>query len=268
MAVGTVYSSPLYHPLVERWDGERWSAEILATPPGFGGGLLSVSCTSSTACTAVGNYFGGYGSLLSGGPLIERWNGATWSQQAAPDLAADADLTGVSCASRTTCTLVGTPSPTTVVEKWDGTSWTHEPTPNPSGFHQGPVYLSAISCPTTVNCIAVGTNPDSGAIALQSTTGQPAAATLSGIPVACILAPFTARVQGSRISTVTWLLDGTRITGQTIKHGVRYAASIRVAPGSHHLTVLVKFKASSHTPARTFHRRVSACPPAVPRFTG
>ena len=272
MAVGTLYGNP-GQPLVERWDGVRWSAELVATPPGFGGGLQSVSCTSSTACTAVGNYYGGYGSLLPGGPLIERWDGTAWSRQAAPDLAADARLTGVSCASGTTCTLVGTlPSATTLVERWDGISWKHEPTQGPSGVDQGNAYLVAVSCPTTVNCIAVGSS-NGGAVALQRTAGplsakRRASAKLTGIPRACVIARFTAHIDGTEISAVRWLIDGKRTGGRTLQAGTHYAASISPSTGSHRLTVEVRFQASTHASPRIFRRAVSVCPTPTPRVTG
>ena len=38
--------------------------------------LLAVSCTSSTSCTAVGDYCESSGAEV---PLAEGWNGAAWS---------------------------------------------------------------------------------------------------------------------------------------------------------------------------------------------
>jgi hypothetical protein len=64
-------------PLVEHWNGTSWSIERTPIPPlNDGGGALSgVSCTSSSACTAVGSFGSG------DGPLAERRDGRGWSVQ-------------------------------------------------------------------------------------------------------------------------------------------------------------------------------------------
>jgi hypothetical protein len=138
--------------------GTSWA--IQATPNPSGGGLLSgVSCTSATACTAVGYY------LISGFtpvPLAERWNGTSWAIQATPNPSGahkDSFLSGVSCTSATACTAVGgyTNSGFTRVplaERWNGTSWAIQATPNPSGAQDS--FLSGVSCTSTTACIAVG----------------------------------------------------------------------------------------------------------------
>jgi hypothetical protein len=58
--------------LAEGWNGNRWSIE--ATPTVAGGSLLNgVSCVSRADCVAVGAH-----QRL---PLVERWDGTTWSVQ-------------------------------------------------------------------------------------------------------------------------------------------------------------------------------------------
>jgi hypothetical protein len=93
-------------------------------------------------------------------------------------------------------------------------------------------------------------------------------AKLKGAPAACVLRPFTMQVKGKQISSVTWSVDGHRISGRTVHRGQQYASKISVSPGQHHLTVKVTFRKSSHTRARTFHRTVSGCPLVSPVFTG
>ena len=44
--------------------------------------LAGVSCTSATACTAVGNYRNSAGKLVT---LAERWNGTSWTIQPTPN---------------------------------------------------------------------------------------------------------------------------------------------------------------------------------------
>jgi hypothetical protein len=63
---------------VESWDGSSWRAPRVPTPAhATKAELLGVSCSSSTACTAVGDSTAG--STTS--TLAERWNGSSWSIQ-------------------------------------------------------------------------------------------------------------------------------------------------------------------------------------------
>jgi hypothetical protein len=66
-----------------------------------------VSCTSATACTAVGHYQNGAGTRVT---LAERWDGTSWTIQPTPSLSPNyfyTTLSGVSCTSATACTAVG-----------------------------------------------------------------------------------------------------------------------------------------------------------------
>jgi hypothetical protein len=148
-------------PFSEAWNGSRW--EMLPMPA-VGSMLGSVSCTSPTACTAVGG----------NGPdaLIERWNGFVWSvQQAGVPNGSHGDLlTGVSCAALTACTAVGSYNPTAhefpevpLTEHWDGLAWSVQPTPVPGGIAGGPLapnggFLQWVSCPSALDCVAAGSS--------------------------------------------------------------------------------------------------------------
>src|SRR5262249_36128271 len=114
-------------PLIERWNGTRWS--IQHTKPishSHHSRLLAVSCVPESVCIAVGS-FDRNGNTL---PLVERWNGTTWNVQRAPK-AGGGVLQGVSCASTSTCTAVGYGvfSDTPLVEHWSGARWSIQPTP-------------------------------------------------------------------------------------------------------------------------------------------
>jgi hypothetical protein len=64
--------------LAERWNGHRWSVQ--STPSQLGinlAHLAGVSCSSPTACTAVGYY----ATVTGAAPVAERWNGVSWSIQ-------------------------------------------------------------------------------------------------------------------------------------------------------------------------------------------
>ncbi|MGH2854256.1 MAG: hypothetical protein ACRDLF_08715 [Solirubrobacteraceae bacterium] len=94
-------------PLAEKWNGTTWSLQEPPTPTGAKESLLGdVSCTSSTACIAVGAFVNSSGKEV---PLAEEWNGTTWSLQGlpAPTGAKESHLNGVSCTSSTECTAIG-----------------------------------------------------------------------------------------------------------------------------------------------------------------
>jgi hypothetical protein len=55
-----------YEPLIEAWNGTRWTIRATPAPGTIGNNSLSaVSCTSATACTAAGEYYNsGYQTLI------------------------------------------------------------------------------------------------------------------------------------------------------------------------------------------------------------
>jgi hypothetical protein len=95
-------------PLAETWDGTSWSIHNTPNPTINVTGLLGVSCTSPSACTAVGSYAYGQDSLAT---LVEVWNGTRWSIQSTPIPNTTDQIfnvfNGVSCPSSTACTAVG-----------------------------------------------------------------------------------------------------------------------------------------------------------------
>ena len=151
-------------PLAERWNGANWSIQRTPHPAGARSTSLSgVSCTSRTACIAVGSYTNKANIVL---PLAERWNGANWSIQRTPHPAGAkrASLSGVSCTSRVACTAVGgfgkpfnpelQPIGAALAERWNGTRWTIQRTPKPPGATSAS--LSGVSCTSRIACTAVG----------------------------------------------------------------------------------------------------------------
>lgn len=144
--------------LAASWDGSEWT---LMSTPNVGASineLVSVSCTTFEACTAVGVYW------ASGAPhpLVERWDGSEWEVQEAPDPsgAQRAQFRGVSCSSATACTAVGwyrdeEGSDLTLAERWNGSEWTIQSTPNAEGFGS---FFNEVSCASNSACMAVGHN--------------------------------------------------------------------------------------------------------------
>jgi hypothetical protein len=145
--------------LAERWNGSRWSVQPVPTPGGrsYPSFLTAVSCTSATACTAVGSY-AGFNSDDTGhdSPLIERWNGSSWSiQKTGAPRGFGAYLTGVSCTARTLCTAVGEDYTDPLGQlypialRWTGRGWSL----SQSAYQ---ARLTAVSCTSATACAWVG----------------------------------------------------------------------------------------------------------------
>ncbi|HZI77272.1 MAG TPA: hypothetical protein VFD73_25180, partial [Gemmatimonadales bacterium] len=136
--------------LAERWNGSEWTIQTTANPASGNTELLGVSCTSASACTAVGQQ--------ASGTFAERWNGSTWSISSTPNpTGTSIKLSDVSCPMSIFCLAVGSysTSPTkTLVERWNGSAWTVVSSPNPSGG--GSAYLTDVSCPAAESCTAAG----------------------------------------------------------------------------------------------------------------
>lgn len=143
--------------LAERWNGTAWSIQTTLNPTTHLSELFGVSCSGATACMAVGDDINT--SFLEV-PLVERWNGSTWSVLPTPSIAGSmaSGFQSVSCASATGCNAVGdnlngSGVEVTLAEKWNGTSWSIKPSPNPSTATQS--ILLAVNCLPTV-CTATG----------------------------------------------------------------------------------------------------------------
>ncbi len=155
----------------ESWNGTSWSVLSAQNPGAYANKLKDVSCTSSSACTAIGGYQEVKGQAEK--PLAERWNGSAWSVQSMPsptEATGFVTLTGISCASSSACTAVGYFYPEitkqrTLAESWDGTKWTVQSTTNPNA---GTNALSQVSCTAAGACTAVG----NGQPELTTTEGQ------------------------------------------------------------------------------------------------
>jgi sugar lactone lactonase YvrE len=91
--------------VISRWNGSTWSQETAPKPEGAAGAFLNgISCTSASACRAVGEW-----GITRAQPLAESWNGSKWTIESTSEPAGteEAGLTEVSCTSTTVCTSVG-----------------------------------------------------------------------------------------------------------------------------------------------------------------
>jgi subtilisin family serine protease len=172
-AVGHYHStaSGTYKPLALRWNGTAWSLQTTPDPDaeeGKNAELLSVSCSSSTFCIAIGKFEKKVsGTSFYERAFAERWNGSTWTPAAPPSFPGQVNsdtsrLIDVSCSSSTSCMAVGWYTVSGEGRKaltvgWDGSAWNFVFSPRPSGaVENGTVQLSGISCVSPTACTAVG----------------------------------------------------------------------------------------------------------------
>ena len=107
-------------------------------------------------------------------PLVETWNGSSWTLGAQPPLPAGAGggFFDVSCVSGSDCWAVGAvvgvggdgnPS-AALIENWNGVSWSMVPSPTPTGPGVVGAVLQGVSCLSASSCVAVGyATDDTGA---------------------------------------------------------------------------------------------------------
>jgi hypothetical protein len=153
-AVGTNTADNGAVPIAERWNGTAWTVQSVPMPTGKTDGLLTdVSCTSATACLAVGT---ASDPANQAEPFSAVWNGTAWTADVMPTRPTDtfSTFSGVSCTSTTACIAVGRSSSGTLAESWNGTSWTVQATDDPAGSTQAT--LNGVSCTSATSCLAVG----------------------------------------------------------------------------------------------------------------
>jgi hypothetical protein len=163
MAAGFYYDSSVsaWLPLTESWSGGAWTQRTAAKPAGSTNSYFyGVSCTSSTVCTAVGDWIVNAQSVNEY-TLAERWNGSSWAIQTTPNPPSGAlDIADVSCTTGNACTAVGSYIDGLNVEhpiamaSSDGTSWTMQSPLLPAGDQKA--HPSGVSCVISRGCEAVG----------------------------------------------------------------------------------------------------------------
>jgi hypothetical protein len=118
--------------------------QVVSSPTITGSGLSAVSAVSPTDIWAVGSD--------STGPLIENFNGTSWSQVPSPALSDVADLNGVGALSSKDVWAVGSDNGNPLVEFFNGTSWSVQASPTISGGGT----LNAVTALSATDVWAVG----------------------------------------------------------------------------------------------------------------
>ena len=176
-------SSGDFYGLIESYSNGTWRAQ---NPPMTGlnppadlnptvvVGLYNISCPTLDICVAVGDYADTSGNTHG---LIETYSNGTWSAQTAPTSGLNPSaiptphgvvLFGLSCSSSSFCEAVGyyhstatpvnAPMTVSLIETDSNGTWTAQTAPSSGVFATSvnPAGLLGVSCPTSVNCFAVG----------------------------------------------------------------------------------------------------------------
>jgi hypothetical protein len=156
--------------------GAATAGWYVAPTPGTGSDdvLLGSSCANSVQCMAVGITLNNINSNGTDTPLVETWNGSSWTLGAQPPLPAGAGggFFDVSCVSGSDCWAVGAvvgvggngnPS-AALIENWNGVSWSMAVGPTPTEPGTVGAVLQGVSCLSASSCVAVGyATDDTGA---------------------------------------------------------------------------------------------------------
>ena len=121
-AVGGGYAgNEEWLPIVERWNGEKWTKQEVPLAPGAVGGFLyGVSCMSATECIAVGTSKTSKG--VWNAKYLARWKEGTWTimSSSIPSETTGGALNDVSCTSSNFCTAVGSGESGILILHWNG----------------------------------------------------------------------------------------------------------------------------------------------------
>jgi hypothetical protein len=165
MAVGytaTSRSNTVVRALAEQWDGIAWAVDPtpLPTPSTWWVTLADVSCPGIDDCLAVGGYI----RHENGGeeqPLVEQWNGTSWSVLAAPNPRAEngSSFTSIDCVSTNRCEVVGDYDYADVAQSliaysYNGSTWAAQKQVNPSGQESNSD--NAVACGAADACVSAG----------------------------------------------------------------------------------------------------------------
>jgi hypothetical protein len=168
MAVGNVTLDPAYYHLTQssgfpyQYNGISWSVDSYPLPSGATGtGFDGVTCLSGRDCWAVGWYWTGAYGADDEYPLIEQFNGTSWSVSSSPAPPAHGELDSVACATATDCWAVGSDwgaanQDATFARQYSATGWAIVSSPDPSGSTQST--LNRVTCLSASVCLAVGSS--------------------------------------------------------------------------------------------------------------
>ncbi len=146
------------------------SAWRMQAPPEPAGtidqGFDGVSCSSSSACLAIGsNSFPGNDDL---GEFAETWTGSRWRVRTVPNGTGEVYLEAVTCRGARWCVAVGGIQAVSepggyqvpVADGWNGSTWKQVKLPVPAGAANSA--LDSVACSGTAACTAIGQSVNGG----------------------------------------------------------------------------------------------------------
>jgi hypothetical protein len=145
--------------LILHWNGKTWqqiSSPSVGGDQGLSSFLVGVVAAPRRPVWAVGD--GDSCGCGPGDPLVERWNGNTWSQASTSKLQGGIDVAAVATLSSSSGWAVGQSGsgdgPTNgVILEWNGSAWVHKPVPGLEAEVGG---LSGVAATSRSNAWAVG----------------------------------------------------------------------------------------------------------------
>jgi hypothetical protein len=145
--------------LIMHGSGSAWT-QVPSPSPSRDSDLIGVASTSSSVW-AVGSSLEALGEATISSALVERWNGAAWSQRSVPSPGSCTALNGVTAAGVTDAIAVGYTVPRATTScgvsvpyaiEFNGKTWTRMQCPIPPGGSS----LNGVAAISATNAIAVG----------------------------------------------------------------------------------------------------------------
>ncbi len=143
--------------LIERWDGTAWTRVPSANPGHIDDALAAAAAPDATHAFAVGERRTSGGLLR---PLVEQFDGTSWSVVPSPHRGTGSALLGVAAVDAGDAWAVGvrelaSGAQAPLVEHWNGTAWSGVRTPY---FHGSPqTALTDVAAVSSSDVWAVGT---------------------------------------------------------------------------------------------------------------
>jgi hypothetical protein len=131
-----------------------WKIGSPANPSSSADQIIGISCSSTGFCMAVGSFSP---SPELSAPLVEAWNGKTWTAQSTGNLSKIAgDLSEISCPTSNYCMAVGNDDAThdAFTAQWKNGEWMVEQLPSLKGATY--TALDDVWCASATDCVAIG----------------------------------------------------------------------------------------------------------------
>lgn len=160
--VGSVSSPNLVQTLVEHWNGATWSVVPSSGPAPLINTLNGIAAISANNVWAVGDDTNSPAPSAEYAPLVEHWNGATWSIVASPLAGTSDRKNGIAAVSTSNIWAVGDDRTSldpngpyfTLIEHWNGANWSIVNSPSPGSMVSD--LTAAARIPATHKVWAVG----------------------------------------------------------------------------------------------------------------